>query len=362
MSFKVNENEMDSTFRVPTSIVDNHIRVANLHQMKVLLWLLRNSKEPDIDRMCAELKMKKDDAEDYIQYWVLVGVLEEEKSRPAKGEKQASKLKVTEAFTAQGEPEPAEHTSPSAAAFPAAQDIPRSKPTAVEISARIEESPEIALLFREAQKKMSKIIGYEMQSVLLMMHDYDGLPVEVIFMLIEYCVSIGKTHSSYIAAVGKNWGDCEIDSIEKADERISSLRTADSVWSEFAALAGITNPRPTTSQATYISKWVTELGFTSSMIYLAYEEMADHTQRMSFPYMDKVLTGWYENGIKTAEQLSACKKAAADAKKARSEAGNTESSAKNQPASASGKASYDLGAYEQSALKTTLKYERKGKK
>ncbi|MBR2075705.1 MAG: DnaD domain protein, partial [Fibrobacter sp.] len=35
------------------------------------------------------------------------------------------------------------------------------------------------------------------------------------------------------------------------------------------------------------------------MIYLAYEEMANHTDKISFPYMNKVLANWHEAGIKT---------------------------------------------------------------
>ena len=35
--YKINQNEMDFSFRIPSSIVDKHIRLANEHQLKVLL-------------------------------------------------------------------------------------------------------------------------------------------------------------------------------------------------------------------------------------------------------------------------------------------------------------------------------------
>ena len=76
MSYSVNPSLFKSIFAVPTDIVDKHIRLANEHQLKVLLWILRNSPDnPDLDEMCKALKINMSDAQDYLQYWVLTGVL-----------------------------------------------------------------------------------------------------------------------------------------------------------------------------------------------------------------------------------------------------------------------------------------------
>ncbi len=352
--FRINQNEMDSSFRIPSSIVDKHIRLANEHQLKVLLWIMRNSPDnPDIDEMCKALKMKADDAYDYLQYWVLTGVLLCDDSpapaKPASDAKPASRAASSKVSAA-----PAVPAAPAAAAVPDAAEREYSKPSIDEIAQRAEESSEISYLFREAQVKLGKTIGYDMQCVLLMMHDYDGLPVEVIFMLLDYCVSIGKTNNSYLSSVGRNWGENEIDTIEKADEKIAKLRSADRVWKEFAEMANITNPRPTKTQTELLAKWNGEYKFTPDMIYLAYEEMADHTTKMSFPYMDKVLTNWHEQGISTPALLEAHKKAAADAKKETAKPEKT----KNRKSGAS----YDLEAFKQAALNDDLQYERKKKK
>ena len=335
--FRINQNEMDSSFRIPSSIVDKHIRLANEHQLKVLLWIMRNSPDnPDIDEMCKALKMKADDAYDYLQYWVLTGVLLcDDSPAPAAAEKKP----------------PA--ASRASVVSPTAPSAEYSKPSIQEIAARIEESSEISYLFREAQVKLGKTIGYPMQCVLLMMHDYDGLPVEVIFMLLDYCVSIGKTDNTYLSVVGHNWGENEIDTIEKADEKIAKLRYANKVWKEFAEMAGIAHPRPTTTQTEYLAKWNGKYKFTSEMIFLAYEEMADHTTKMSFSYMDKILTNWHDQGITSPSQLEAYKKAAADAKK------ETEKPSKEKKEKRS--ASYDIEAYKRATLNNDLHYERKKK-
>ena len=40
MNYSVNPSAFKSIFAVPTDIVDKHIRLANEHQLKVLLWIL----------------------------------------------------------------------------------------------------------------------------------------------------------------------------------------------------------------------------------------------------------------------------------------------------------------------------------
>ena len=214
MSYSVNPMQFMSIFAVPTDIVDKHIRIANGDQLKVLLWILRNSPDaPDIAAMCAALKMDPADAQDYLQYWQNCGVL----------------------LTDGEEPNPTAAISPAPVPTPAPvqpqkkpariEAVAPSKPTSAEIAVRVDESPEIGHLFNEAQQKLGKTIGYDGQCTLLLLHDHYGLPAEVIFMLLDYCVSIGKVNYAYIEAIGRDWGNREIDTIIKAAEQIEALGT-----------------------------------------------------------------------------------------------------------------------------------------
>lgn len=340
MSYSVNPAVFKSIFAVPTDIVDKHIRLANEHQLKVLLWILRTSPDnPDIDKMCHALKMNKSDANDYLQYWILTGVLSGENNQIEVAEPQIEKtteIKPVAVSAGTVKPEP---------------DSAPSKPSSAEIVDRLEESPEIGHLFNEAQIKLGKTIGYDGQCTLLLLHDHYGLPAEVIFMMIDYCVSIGKTNYSYIQAVGKDWGIREIDTLDKAAEQISILRNSNSIWRDLASYAGIANPRPTMKQAEYLRKWSNELKFRSDMIILAYEEMANYTTKLSMSYIDKILCGWKDKGYKCAEDIEKGKEEENNAKKNTSPAVKSE---ENKP-------SYNLNKFEERSLHGELKYERKKK-
>ena len=338
MSYSVNPAAFKSIFAVPADIVDKHIKLANEHQLKVLLWILRNSPDnPDINAMCKALRINYEDALDYLQYWILTGVLLEDGSLPEMQITASAKTKNEVRSSA-----PVIETSK-----PETDPLP-SKPSSSEIAQRIEESPEIGHLFVEAQVKLGKTIGYDGQCTLLLLHDRYGLPAEVLFMLIEYCSSIGKTNYSYIEAVGKDWGTREIDTLDKAAEQITALKKANVLWREFAKQAGINNPRPTTTQSAYLRKWSEELKFSNEMIFLAYEEMANHTGKLNFKYIDKVLNSWYDAGVRKPADLEKYKSAT----KTKQETVKTPSEST---------ASYDLDKFNESSLHTPIKYERKNK-
>lgn len=330
MSFSVNTNLFKSIFAVPTDIVDKHIRLANGDQLKVLLWILRNNTEsPDISEMCKALKINPSDAEDYLQYWVLTGVLHST-DEPI----EVPNIPV---------PEPVKLSEPKNNI----KDIEPSRPTMSEIAKRIDESPEIEKFLQQIQEILGTI-GYNENSTIILLHDYYGLPCEVLYMLIDYCVSVGKKNFNYIYTVGKDWGSREIDNVSKAAEQISALRNANTIWKELAGYAGISNEKPTVKQNEYIRKWSGELKFSTDMIIAAYEEMANHTGKLSFAYMDKVLNNWYAKGYKKPDDIinDITEKKKPSATKT---VGN------------SNQASYDLNEFRQQSLHGELKYERKKK-
>lgn len=342
MNFLINPLKWNNSFAVPSEVVDKHIRLAGSVQLKVLLWMMRHSAdEKNIEEMSADLGVPSADCADALTFWTEMGIL-------------VSKDKCEISM-----PVPEETVPVAIPAAPAKQEekkilpeIDIAKPTVEQIVARGNESEEVRFLFNEAQIRMGKTIGHDGQAVLLMMHDAYGLPVEVIVTIIEYCVSVGKTSTSYIARIGKDWGEREIDTLEKADEVICEMKASDEMWGEFKIRTGISTPRPTTAQMKYLSRWKTEYGFSMDMIFLAYEETANNIQKMSFPYMDKILKNWFENGLRTPSDV-------ARAKQERNNITTQQSAVKAEPVGKK-KSSYNIDEVLRKNDETELIYKKKG--
>lgn len=319
-----------AVFSVPAVIVDRYLTLASPEQLQTLLWVLRHaSEQPNETTIADALHFKTENVKEYLLYWQSEGILQLDGvcATPA-ARSSAMKPEVKPAPTVQKE----------------LPDLPDVKPTQAQILARTQEMPELDYLFDQAQKKFGRTIGYDGQCTLLMMHDRYGLPVEVILMIIEYCAEVRKTSNAYIAAMGKSWAQEEIDTIEKAEEKINALHRCGSVWKELASMAGITAPNPTAVQSEYLRSWIYELGYSIDMIFLAYEEMANHCTKLSFAYMNKVLRNWHGKQLRTPQDVAE---------------DNRRFKEKKRQADGQPPASYDINEMEQRLLYGPIVYKKK---
>ncbi len=292
MQYQINPSAYRSVFVVPADVVDRHLRFAGAAQLKVLLWALRSGAGAfDAEGAAQALNLSRMDAADAIQYWVEAGIVS---CTAGEAAPEAETQYAVPPAPAEPEPPASERVNlPLAPAKPLSEDIAR----------RTQESPEIAFLFRQAQKKLGRTIGYDTQAKLLMMHDQYGLPVEVVLMIVEYCVSRGKGNVSYIEKMALNWADREIDTIESAEREIEYLNRTNGVWASLRSLTGYGNPYPTAQQQQFLNDWTQKFGFDVDMIYFAYEKTIDKIGKPSFAYMNKMLASWSQDGLRTRAQV-----------------------------------------------------------
>ena len=344
MEFQINYAVFTDIFPVPKAVVEDNIHLASPLSLKALLLMLcAGSAVPSVSALAATLKREEAEVEDALLFWVERGVLLKsggEQPKPA-----APAIKAA-AQPAAVEPAAAPmQTQPAAETKKVVAELPLSRPTHEEIAARVAECEEFRELFAEAQLKLGKTIGYEGQSLLIMLHDTYDLPLEVILMLLEYAKSRGKTGYKSIASLGREWSEKEIDSLEAAEDYIASRHTSDALWEEFRSQTGAKNRNPTAKQRRFLESWSKELSMSVQMILLAYEICIDNTGKLSLEYMDKVLRSWHEKNITTPQGAEAEKQ-----QWAKQKFGEKKKTAPQKGSVFSSDASYDLDAFRQSAI------------
>ena len=60
---------------------------------------------------------------------------------------------------------------------------------------------------------------------------------------------------------------------------------------------------PGTAEQEFIRRWFKEFGFDSMIVTEACNRTLTATGSASFPYADKILTGWKENGVRTLQDV-----------------------------------------------------------
>lgn len=329
MSYKVNPEKWNKIFAVPNEVVDKHIKLAGSAQLKVLLWTLRtDSDDFDLDALSKATGIAKADALDAMQFWVETGVMVRlgEAARTEEP-KAAPKVKKSEPQT----------IAPSVVELQAKSIC--DKPTTVDVARRGQESPELRFLWNEAQDKLGKTLSFNDQRTLLWMHDHLGLPIEIILMIIEYCVSMDKRGIGYIEKVGVSWAQEEIFSIPLAEQKLSDIKARGSLWQKLREQFGIQNPHPTTKQSEFIDRWTKVLGYGADMIEHAFEECLNRTMKTDFRYINKVLESWHEKGFKKPDEIKETPK----------------------PVATKGRdgTSYNLDDFEQATLSKSIVYKKK---
>lgn len=294
MNYKINPLAFTGIFAVPNAVVDENIRLASALQLKTLLYMLRHATDADISlsAISKAIGYDEEDIDDALIFWAERGLLVKDGTAPAavvsaeKNEEPTVSAEIVKAKSVKK-----------------VEEFPVVKPNYEQVAARLGESEEMRLLFAEAQNILGKTVGYDGQSTLIMMHDSYGLPVEVILMAIEYNKAKGKTGFASISRTGKEWSELEIDSIEAAIEYIEEHNIVDETWSKLRSMTEITNKNPTQKQKRFLTAWIKEYGYNVDMIYFAYEEAIDNTGKISFEYMDKVISNWHKNSVKTPQDI-----------------------------------------------------------
>ncbi len=194
--------------------------------------------------------------------------------------------------------------------------LPKEKPSysLSEVVSSKEKDRALSEMYTHAEILLSKPLSQNDILTLYSLYDWLGLPVEVILMIVEHCVSIGKKSMRYIETVALSWNDLGITTPEKATEHLSAFEKAGKAKRRFKKLLGLSGRDFTQNEYDLLLKWSESLGFSDEMILLAYEKTIMQTGKVAFNYMNAILNDWFEKKIKTPEAANGESKKVAEPK------------------------------------------------
>lgn len=292
MSVRINLGQWGSVFAVPSCVVDEHLRIASHNQLKVLLFLLKNNNNSFTYKELGDaLRIHEEDVKDCVAFWTDRGVLCE-----LDGELSPDKGNIQEP-----KPEPeVKETQPKVKVVVSRP----SKPDIVTAAQRVASDENLSHVLTEVESALGKPLSNGNIAVLVMLYDTCALPAEVIVMLVNYCVSIGKANMRAIETIGVKWADDGIYSIEAAENKIRLSRQASMSWSRVSSVFGLQNVgSPTAKQLEYADRWINEWHFSDEMLREAYEICVNTKGEMKLSYINGILSKWYNSGIFTVPDI-----------------------------------------------------------
>ena len=316
MEYKMNLGSWNSVFAVPGDIVDKHLRLAGAAQLKVILWTLRHAGEEfTIDDISSALYMSAADVRDSMLYWKETGIICENEgviepsqpeiitaakpSAPVESVPETAAVQQKEVSVSPAEEKNEKEKKPSRA-------LSRpEKPDINYLTERMNNDDGVMFLMHTADDIFGRPTSNNEKETLLLIHEYDGIPVEVLVMLMQYACGIGKNNIRYIEKMAINWADNEITTLERAEEMIRKLTSGRSAAGIVQRLFETEPHSPTEKEIKLSDTWLNEWKFPPELVRYAYEICVDAKGKYIPGYVNRVLERWHNAGIGTMEQAKA---------------------------------------------------------
>ena len=294
MGIRWNGEYMSEVLALPAAVADEYLCRAGKLSLMVLLWYARHPRGPlDIAACAADLKKDPEDCEDAVRFWVKHGIF-------------------TDSDIAAPIPRREEDAAPAAVPtvpvpVPVATvSAPRPaavKPQMHEVTARAAQSPKFAELLNTVSSRMGRPLSGGDMETLLYLFDTAGLPAEVIIMVVNWAVSHEKGNIRYIEKMALDWADRGIVTMEAAEAHLCAQERRQKAFEQLAVMLQLEVAKPTAVQADAADRWLNERKYDKALLKEALARTMEKTGKFQVKYMDRILDGWFEEGITTYAQL-----------------------------------------------------------
>lgn len=273
---------------IPVSVyfVENCIKNVGGGFLKVYLYTLslaHKGADVDTETIAKELDMLESDVLQALAYWKNVGMIIEDGGvveflpKP-----QNDELYPVLENTHQ------EHNSSRKSTY-----------DSVEVAKKIAENNSLSEMVQVATELLAKTLSPNELETLYWLNDELGFSAEAILLILDYCISKDKRNMRYIEKVAVSWHEKGIVTPEQIMEYIASEEEKNTTAYRMRKAMGIADRPITAPEDAFLSKWCEEYQIPEDMIILAYEQCLLNTSKLSFPYMDKIIERWHQQGIKT---------------------------------------------------------------
>lgn len=158
-------------------------------------------------------------------------------------------------------------------------------------------------MLNDIERLLGRPLSPKEMTTYLSWQDEFNFSSELILILLEYCVSRGKSDYRYIEKVAIAWHDMNITTIDDAQNYIK--KTEDK-WVKIRHILnylGIKNPDLMKPQEEMLEKWIVDYAFPLEVIEKACNICFQRLNRSDFKYIDGILSSWNKSKLKTLDDI-----------------------------------------------------------
>ena len=299
--------------------IDTYMPEANGEFVKVYIYLLRilavTPASFSLEVMADRLLCTERDICRALKYWEKTGLmtLNFDASKKLSGiiltdgapDKQAAptvpaRQAATAAGTASDTSQALSSASEIAAAVSADAAPSRTAHLTPDRIKELTQNEEIVQLLYIAEQYLGKTLTPTEIQKILFFYDELNFSADLIEYLLEYCVSRNHKSIRYMETVALSWAQEGIATVQMAKENTS--RYAKEYYTILKAM-GITGRNPVDDEIAFMDVWMKNYGFDMPLIQEACSRTVLKLGQPSFPYADKILSGWKNKNVHSLEDI-----------------------------------------------------------
>lgn len=290
---------------VSNTFIDTYMAAANGEYVKVFLYLLRHAQEElTIPKIADALNHTESDVKRALSYWEDAGLLLWEDTEPLSREEEPSmQTPSAQSLTMQGESDPGMLRQGRQETAPPQQEQSVTVPDAgdsYERLSRLSGDKEFSDLLYAVQQLLGKTFNNTECERFAYFYDVLEMSADLLEYLVEYCAENNHRSIHYIEKVALNWYQMEIRSREEAK---SYLAQYSPYMSAILKTFGFSGRMLAPVEQEYVKCWFKEYGFDIELVKEACNRTIKATGSASFPYADKILSGWKKAGVKSLKDV-----------------------------------------------------------
>ena len=174
----------------------------------------------------------------------------------------------------------------------------------------LDKSEEFRSLTNQVERRLGKKLTTPDIAVILGLHDYVGLPADVIYLLVCHCAErmarrYGEGRRPTLRQIEKEgyaWSRMGIDTQAAASAYLKKYAERQGAFPAFMRALNLGDRLPVASEEKYLSAWQ-ELGFTPEAVALAYDKTVLKCHELKWPYCNAILKRWHEAGLHTPAEI-----------------------------------------------------------
>ena len=128
-----------------------------------------------------------------------------------------------------------------------------------------------------------------------------GFDEEVMLALFNYCFNKAALNRSYIQTVAEAWANNKIKTFSDLDNYYERQEKINIIIKSISKKLSL-NRQLSQYERAYVEKWVVDYAYSLDIIEIALKKTTSKVNP-NFDYLNKLISDWYDKGLKTPEQV-----------------------------------------------------------